>query len=77
MKEEENVEVSLKEEAKSKMKMLEGLRCAIKQRETEAGWRKRVGREGTRAEKEKNTTEGDRKEVDDNEAVACVKVWMD
>ena len=67
----------MKEEAKSKVKMLESFCCAIKQRETEAGRRKKVGREATRTEKERNTIKGEREEVNDNEVLACVKVWME
>ncbi len=57
VKEEKNVHVRLKEEANSKVKILECLYCATKQRETGAVRGKGVKREGGKADKERNAAE--------------------
>lgn len=75
-KKEENVDSDLMQEGKSKGKMLNGLYCAIKQRGTEAARDKKADRDRKRAERERNTAKGDQKEADDDETLACVRVWF-
>ena len=77
-KKEQNVyaDFNLKLERKEKVNFLSGLYCAIEQRQTEAARNKKAQRDRRRAERERNTAEGDGRENDDNEALACVRVWF-
>ncbi|CAF9920981.1 hypothetical protein IMSHALPRED_005059 [Imshaugia aleurites] len=71
-----NADASLELERKEKVKFLSGLYCAIEQRQTEAARNKKAERDRRRAERERNTAEGGGREIDDNEALACVRVWF-
>ena len=71
-----DVNVDLKHEAKIKAKMLGGLYCAINERETETARNKKIERERKRADKARNTAEGDRKEAEELENLACVNKWF-
>ena len=73
---EEKVDSDLKKEEESKVRLLDGLYKAIKERETEPARERKGERDRRRVERVRNTAEGDGKEKEENEALACVRVWF-
>ena len=67
----------LEYERMSKVRLLGGLYKAIKERETDAAREKKEERGRRRAERWRNTAEGDGKEKVENETLACVRLLFE